>query len=104
MLAEGIFDRARRVVGDDSDRALFGDRGSKMVGIIGGVSHDEVGGQVFDERTGLWRIAFLACSQSEPGRVTQASDGEIDFRAEIAARSANGGIVRPPFFAPAACR
>ena len=44
MLVERIFERARRVVGDDGDRPLGGDGLAQVISVIGRIGHDDLGG------------------------------------------------------------
>jgi hypothetical protein len=74
-----------------------------VVGIIGGVGHDDLGGKAFDKRPCLRHVAPMPCGQREADGATKASDREVDLGAQSATRSADGLIFRPPFLAPAAC-
>ena len=49
---------ARWVVGDDGDRAFGGDGLAEMVGVIGGVGHDDLGWHALDQtgRPGARRL------------------------------------------------
>jgi hypothetical protein len=89
--------------GDDSQRALVGDGLAEVVGVVGCIGHDDVGGQSLDQEAGLGRVALLAGREDEPYRTAQPSNGEMDFGAQAAARASDGVIFRPPFLAPAAC-
>lgn len=48
MLVERIFPGARRVARDHGDSALVGDGLTEVVGVVGGVGHDDLGGQALD--------------------------------------------------------
>ena len=52
-------------VGYDRDRALVGDRLTEVVCVVGGVGHDHLGGQAFDQWPCLGRVALLAGGQDE---------------------------------------
>ena len=107
MFVERIFDRARRVVGDDGERALGGDGLAQVIGVIGCIGHYDLGGQSFDQFGGLRRIALLTCGKREPNGTSQASNGQMYLGAQAPARAADclifRLIFRPPFLAPAAC-
>ena len=74
-----------------------------MIGVIGRIGHDDLGGQSLDQLGGLRRIALLTCGQGEPHRTSQAANRHMDLGAQAAARAAERLIFRPFFFAPAAC-
>jgi len=103
MLVERIFFGTGRIVGDDRERAAVRDRLAEMVCIIGGIGHDDVCGQVFDQGCRLGRVACLARCQDEPDGASQPPNGQMDLCAQPTARASNGLIFRPPFFAPLAC-
>ena len=44
MLVERIFERTRRAVGDDGERPLGGDGLAQVIGVVGGIRHDDLGG------------------------------------------------------------
>ena len=44
MLVKRIFERAGRVVGNDGERSLGGDGLAQMIGVIGRIGHDDLGG------------------------------------------------------------
>ena len=102
MFIERVFLGARRIVGNDGERALVGDRLAKVVGVIGGVGHDDLSGQAFDQGSGLRDIAHLARREQEAHGASQTPDGQMDFGAQATARAADGLILSPPF-APLAC-
>jgi hypothetical protein len=93
----------RRVVRDDGDRAFVGDNLSEMVGIIGGISHDDFGRQPLDQRRGLRHIATMTGCQRKADGTAQASNCKMYLRAQATTRAPDGLIFRPPFLAPAAC-
>src|SRR6267142_478373 len=103
MLVERVFERAGRVVGDDGEGALGGDGVAQVIGIIGCIGHDDLGGQPLDQGSGLRCIALLTCGQHEPHGTSQASNGHVNLGAQATARAADRLIFRPPFLAPAAC-
>ena len=43
MLVEWIFERARRVVGDDGERALGSNGLAQVIGITGRIGHNDLG-------------------------------------------------------------
>ncbi len=102
MRVEGVLYGSGWVVGYDSRRLLCRDRMAERVGIIGCISHDEVGLQTFDKRKGLRRVTGLPSGEMEANGTAPASHGEMDFGAQAAARAADGLILSPPF-APLAC-
>ena len=103
MLVERMLAGARRVAGDDGDSALCSYGLSEVIGVIGGIGHDDLGGQTIDQRCGLRHIAAMTGSQCAPDWATKAANREMDLGAQTAAGTANGLIFRPPFLAPAAC-
>ena len=103
MLVERIFDCARRIIGDDGGRPFGGDGLAQVIGVIGGVGHDDISGQSLNQGGGLRRVALLACGQGNPHGTAQAANGHMDLGAQAAARAADRLIFRPPFLAPAAC-
>ncbi len=48
MLVEPIFERPRRVIGDDGDRPFGGDSLAQMIGVLGCIGHDHFSGQSLD--------------------------------------------------------
>jgi Helix-turn-helix domain len=66
VLVEGMFLSSGWIIGNDGQRALFVDGSTEIIGVIGGISHDDLGGQVLDQGAGLWGITFLPRRQSEP--------------------------------------
>jgi hypothetical protein len=103
VLVERMLARARWIIWDDGERAFVGDGLPDVVGVVGCIGHHDVGGSSVDQGAGLGRVALLAGGEDEPHRTAQASNGEMDFGAQAAARASDGVIFRPPFFAPAAC-
>ena len=103
VLVEGVLAGAGRVVGDDSDRALGGDRLGPRVGILGGIGHDDLGGQALDQGVSLRIVAALSAGQGEAHGSTQTPDSQVDLGAQATAGAAKGLIFSPPFLAPAAC-
>ena len=51
----GFGESAWFAVGNDRKGALVSDRLAEVVGVIGGVGHDHLGGQVLGQRPGLKR-------------------------------------------------
>lgn len=49
-------------------RRLCGDDLPQVVALIGGVCHDDLSGQVFDQGVGLWRITLLAVKLKRTGQ------------------------------------
>src|SRR5258708_7887985 len=90
MLVERVLLGARGVVGNDGERALVGDRLADMVGVIGGVGHDDLGGEALHQGAGLRRIASLAGREDEAHRAPQAADSQMDigYHASSGARHA----------------
>jgi len=84
MFVERVFLRARWIIWDDGQRALFGDGLAEIIGVVGGVGHEDLGGQPLDQGTGLRRIALLPGGQGEPDRTAQASDSQVDLGAQTA--------------------
>ena len=103
MLVERMLAGAGRVAGDDGDSALCGYGLTEMVGIVGGIGHDDLGRQAIDQRRGLRHVSAMAGGEGEADWATQTTNCEMDLGAQAAARTANGLIFRPPFLAPAAC-
>ena len=49
---ERVLARSRRIVGNDGESAFARDCQPEVVGIIGGIGDDDIGGHAFDERPG----------------------------------------------------
>lgn len=103
MLVERMLSGARRVVGDHGKSALCRDGLTEVVGIVGSVGHDHLGGQTIDQWRGLRHVTAMTGGERETNWTAQTTNCEVDFCAQAAARPANGLIFRPPFLAPAAC-
>src|SRR3954451_2513893 len=103
MLVQRIFERARRVVGNDGDGFLRGDVLAQVIGVVGCVRHDNLGREAFDQGCCLRGVALLTCGQDESHWAPQASNGQMYFGAQATTRAAKRLIFRPPFLAPAAC-
>jgi hypothetical protein len=73
MLVERVLLGARGVVGNNSEGAFVGNRLAEMVGVIGSVGDDDLGG-----------------------------GSQMDLGAQAATR-ASDGLIRSPLFAPLAC-
>ncbi len=102
MRVERMLLGARGVVGNDGECAFVGNRPAEMVGVIGGVGHDDLGGEALDQGAALWRIASLAGREDEPHRTSQATDSQMDLGAQAATR-ASDRLILSPLFAPLAC-
>src|SRR5260370_19976889 len=102
MGVERVLARSRRIVGDDGDGAFARDGQAEVVGVIGCIGDDDIGGHALDEGPGLRRIACLAGGQHEAHRASQAAHGEMDLGGQAAARASDGLIANPPF-APLEC-
>ncbi len=50
---ERVFEGAWWIAGDHGRGVLVGDRLAEVIAIIGGVGHDDLGGQTFDQPAGL---------------------------------------------------
>ena len=102
IFVERIFLCAGGVVGDDGHCLFVRDGVTQAIAVVGGIGHDDVGGQTFDQGFGLRRVALLARGQCETDRASEAAHGHVDFRAQASTRAAKG-LIFSPFFAPAAC-
>ena len=71
--------------------------------IMGGIGNENIGGKPLNEPMGLRAIPTLAPSEDKSHRAAQTVQSHVDFRTQPAARTAQGLIFRPPFFAPEAC-
>lgn len=103
VLVERVFASAGRVVGDDRDGALGGDRLAQRVGVAGGIGQDDLGGQAVDQGVSLRAVAALPAGQREAHRRAQPPDGQVDLGAQATAGATKELMFRPPFLAPAAC-
>lgn len=68
-----------------------------VIGIIGGVGHDDAGLPSLQQCCRLGSIALLAGGQTEGDRASQAAHSEMDFGAQAAARTSKsliGGLIR----------
>ena len=102
MAVERVFLGARRVVGNDCQRALGRDVPAQSVAVIGGIGDDDLGGLFVKQALRLRCVASLPGREAEFYRATQGAHGHVDLGAQAAARAAKG-LISSPFFAPAAC-
>lgn len=102
MGIERILAGPRGVVWNDSLGAFCRDGVADVVGVVSGVSDDDLGGCAIKEETSLRRIARLACGEDEADRAAEPPNGKMDLGAQAAARTSEGLILSPPF-APLAC-
>jgi len=102
MLIEWVFERSRGVVWNGSFSAFVGNGLADVVGVIGGVSNDNVGRRALQKWLSLWSIALLASREDEAHRTPQTTHCQVDLGAQAAARASDSLILSPPF-APLAC-
>ena len=100
---EGIFARPGRIVGDDCQCAFICDRAAQRIGVVGGISHDNLCRQTFDQAVSLRAVAALAGGEYKAHRRTQTTHRHMDLGTQTAAGTSDGLIFRPPFLAPAEC-
>src|SRR5438445_11873143 len=103
VLVGWLFERTLRVVGDDGECALGGDGLTQVIGVIGRIGHDDLGGQSLDQCGGLRCIALLARGKYEPHRTSQTANGHMYLGAQAPARAADRLIFRlifRPLFSP----
>ena len=75
----------------------------QRLGVIAPVSHDMgSSGQAVDQGRRRRLVAGLPGSDGQPDRQARLVDDRIDLGAQSATR-ATGGVIRAPFFPPAAC-
>lgn len=60
-----------------------------LIGVIGFVSDDGIGGEQRQENIGARQIVGLARSQSKAGRITQSIAGSVDFGGQPAFAASN---------------
>jgi hypothetical protein len=92
LRVERVLQGARRVVGNDSFRALGRDGLSEPIAVIGCVGHDDLGRKLIDQRFGLRCIAFLTGGNNEAHRAPETAHCQMDFGTQAAARTAQGLI------------
>ena len=102
LLVKWLLLRSGRVVWDDCDRTGIRDSGAEVVGIIGGIGHDDVRSIGAEKGLGLRSVAAMSSSKNDPGGTAEPPHSDMDFGAQAAARAAKG-LILTPFFAPAAC-
>ena len=67
MFVERIFERPRRVVGNDGERALGGDDFAQMISVIGCIGNDDLGRKPLSHQCGGLRcIALLTVTGMRP--------------------------------------
>jgi hypothetical protein len=59
VLVDRVSLRPRRVVGDDSHGIFVCDHLAQAIGVVGGVGHDDLGGQAIDQGISLRAISPL---------------------------------------------
>ncbi|BAQ46304.1 hypothetical protein Maq22A_c15785 [Methylobacterium aquaticum] len=99
---------SRGIVRDHGRRALASNGLAQLITVVGRISQDNRSREIRQQRLGLGRIALLARRDDKPNRTAQTAHGQVDLGAQAATGSAKsligrGRIIRPPFFAPAAC-
>jgi hypothetical protein len=52
-----------------------------VIGVIGCIRHNDIGGQPLDQRPGLRRIARLSGGEEETNRTANSADRKVDFGA-----------------------
>ena len=81
VLVQWVLLGAGRVVGDDRESSLLDDGLAEVIGVLGGVGHDDLGGEAVDQRAGLGCVALLPSGETEPHRAAQPSDSHVDLGA-----------------------
>src|SRR5882724_7136133 len=69
----------------------------QVIGVIGRIGHDDLGGQSLDQCGRLRCIALLTCAKREAYRTSQAANGQMYLGAQATARAAERLILRPLF-------
>ncbi len=103
MLVQFMFFGTRRVIWNDRQCAFVFNGLAKVVGIIGGVGHDHLCFQTFDQGRCLRNVATLSGGEGEAHRTAKTPHGQVYLGAQATARTTKGLIFRPPFLAPEAC-
>jgi hypothetical protein len=81
MLVERVFACPRWVVRDHRDSALDGDGLAQRVGIVGSISHHDLGWQAVDQPISLRAIAALSGGESDANRIAEPAHGQVDLGA-----------------------
>ena len=88
---------------DVGPRAVIGDELDDGLGVIAPVGDGVAGrGKAVDERRHGGFVGDLARGQQEAQRQAAGIDDDVDLAAQPATGTANG-VIRAPFFPPAAC-
>ena len=103
MPVKRMFFRAGWVVRNNGNGVFFRNSFAQWISILGGIGDKYIGGKPLNEPMGLRAIPTLAPSEDKSHRAAQTAYSHVDFRAQPAARTAQGLIFSPPFFAPEAC-
>src|SRR3979411_2286476 len=81
---------------------LDADGVAEMIGVIGCIGEDMLGGQPIYEGMGLSDVVAVPAREDESHRQAQPTHGHVELARQAAARAADRLILSPPF-APAAC-
>lgn len=93
---------ARRIVRDDGFGAHFGDGLADMIGVVGCIGDNNIGGRTLEKGGGLWGITFLAGGENETDWAAQSPNSEMNLGAQAATGASDCLILSPPF-APLEC-
>jgi hypothetical protein len=72
------------------------------IGVVAAVGDDVTAVQAGEEVGRRRQVMGLSCGQDEPDRQAVFIDGGVDLGAQSSTRTADG-VIRAPFFPPAAC-
>lgn len=100
---DGPLDLTVALGGDVWPRAVLDDEIEDGAGVIAAIGDGVVcWAQSVEERLNGSLVGGLAGAQHEPQRQPARIDHDMDFGAQSASRSSDG-VIRAPFFPPAAC-
>lgn len=102
MTVERMLESARGVVRDDGESTDARHIVTDVIGIVCSVGKHNARGASVKQWQGLGRITAMTGCQSHRNRCAKAAHGQVDLRGQ-AALGATKGLIKSPFFAPAAC-
>ncbi len=102
-MVDAALDLAVALGRDMGQRAAVFGSVEDVLGVIAAVRDDVAGAaEARDEREGGLLVGGLAGSQSEADRQAVPVDDDVDLGTQSSTRTADG-VIRAPFFPPAAC-
>ena len=100
---DGALDAAIALGRDMGPRAVLGDHVEDGAGVVAAVGDGVAGGpEIVEQHRHGGLVGGLARAEDEAQRQAPGVDDDMDLGAQSAPRSSNG-VIRAPFFPPAAC-